>query len=115
MGLYKKLAAPCLFWLPAVFGTRLQRLSGLIVNSFVTSGLQVMISLNGMKRPSIGHLRGVIGIIQFHFFEIVVGAMIYFPLVLAISYIPERVLGDLWRAAWLLPPVSAPDTSDVVK
>ena len=103
MGMYKQLASTCLIWIPAIFGTRAIRLWGLVVLSLSTTCLFVMISLNGMLRPSIGHLAGVPGIIRHYYSEIVIYTAFCFPFAFAIMYFPERVFGDIWRAICFLP------------
>lgn len=106
LGMYKKWACPFLIWIPAVFGTRTMRYWGLVTFSISTTCLFVMISVNGMVRPSIGHLAGVWGILQYHYPEIIVNTLFCFPFVFAILYFPERVFGDVWRAIFLLPTAS---------
>jgi hypothetical protein len=101
MGVFKKWASTCLFWIPAVFGNRVMRFRGLAVIAIATTCLLVMISINGMLRPSIGHLAGVTGIIKAFYLEIVVATVFWSPFVFAMLYFPERVFGDVWRALWL--------------
>ena len=103
IGMYKQWASPFLIWLPAIFGTRVMRFWGLVVLSFCVACLFQMISINGMMRPSIGHLAGVSGIIKSHYSEILVNAAFCVPFVSAIMYFPERVFGDVWRALFGLP------------
>jgi hypothetical protein len=109
-GHYKKLASTCLFWVPAVLGNRATRLKGLVVMAVFTTAIFSMISINGMVRPSAGHLIGVMGILRFHLPEILANSLLYSPFVFAVMYIPERVFGDLWRAVWLLPSSSKIDS-----
>jgi hypothetical protein len=106
IGLYKKWASPFVIWIPAIFATRPMRFWGLVVLSISTTCLFVMVSINGMVVPSIGHLAGVQGIIQFHYPEIVVNTLFCFPFVFAIMYFPERAFGDIWRAICRLPTAS---------
>ena len=102
-GMYKKWTCPFLIWVPAVFGTRAMRFWGLVILSISTTCLFMMISINGMMRPSIGHLAGVQGIVRYHYPEIVANTLFSFPVAFAIMYLPERVFGDLWRAIFFLP------------
>ena len=102
-GMYKMWASPFLIWLPAIFGTRVMRFRGLTILALSVSCLFAMISINGMMRPSIGHLAGVSGIIKHHYVEIIFSTLFYSPFVFAIMYFPERVFGDLWRAIWFRP------------
>ena len=103
IGMYKKWASPLLIWIPAIFGTRIMRFWGLVVLSIFTTSMFVMISINGMIVPSIGHLAGVTGIIRHHLPEIAINTLFCFPITFAIMYFPERVFGDLWRALFALP------------
>ena len=103
IGMYKMWASPFLIWIPAVFGDRVTRLRGLVVLTLGICAYFSMISINGMMRPSIGHLAGVTGIIEHHFMEILFTSLFWSPFVFAIMYFVERVFGDLWRAICLLP------------
>lgn len=103
IGLYKKWASPFVIWIPAIFGTRVMRFWGLVALSIFTTSLFVMISINGMIVPSIGHLAGVTGIISHHTAEITIYTLFYFPITFATMYFPERVFGDLLRALFTLP------------
>ena len=71
--------------------------------SFTTTIFFTMISINGMIRPSIGHLAGVSGILQHHFWEILFTSIFWSPLTFVILYFVERVFGDTWRAIFSLP------------
>lgn len=102
-GLMKQLASPFLVALPAVFGSRANRMRGLIVLSLWVTCLFVMISINGTMRPSIGHLAGISGILKLHAVEIAIFTLAYAPLAFGLLFFIERVSGDLWRAMWLLP------------
>lgn len=101
-GIYKKWSVPFLVALPAVFGSRANRLRGLAVMSLSVTCLFEMISINEMVRPSIGHLAGVTGILRLHGVGISVATVLNAPLAFVLLYFVERVLGDLWRGVWFL-------------
>ena len=103
IGIYKMWACPFLIWIPAAFGNRVSRFWGLVVMTFAITAFFTMISINGMMRPSIGHLAGVTGILKHHFIEILFTSVFWSPFIFAILYFIERVFGDLWRAIWMLP------------
>ena len=102
-GMYKVCLSPFLIWLPAIFGTRVMRFWGLVATSLSFACLIQMIYINGMVTPSIGSLSGVSGIIKHHYIETLITTVFCFPFVFAITYFPERVFGDLWRALFALP------------
>ena len=107
VGICEMCAAPFLVWLPAIFGDRPTRLRGLAVMAVAVAAIFMMIDLNGMVRPSIGHLAGVTGILRMHVQEILLSTIVVWPLVFAVLYFPERVLGDAWRAVLRLPSSTA--------
>jgi len=101
-GMYKMWASPFLVWIPAIFGTRATRFRGLAVMSFLVGVCFAMISINGMLTPSIGHLRGAMGLFASNFVSIIFTSLVWSPFVFGILYFVERVFGDIWRAVWFL-------------
>lgn len=101
MGVWKMIAAPCFFWVPAVFGDRRLRMSGLLVSCFVSALLISMESADRV-RPSAGSWGGVIGIIEFYFLEVLLSTTVLTPIFYAVLFLPEKVIGDLWRRLFWL-------------
>ena len=96
-------------FLPAIFGDRVTRIRGLVLFSFITTMLFVLYSAgqNGIT-PSRGSRTGFIGLILETHLLSIIPAILLTPIAFAILYLPERVLGDLWRMVCSLPPSEEP-------
>jgi len=100
---YKKWGAPFLVFLPAVWGTRGRRFWGLLFLSFLFSFYLQIESVNRFSRPSLGHVAGISGLLQYNIVPILAGSLFFTPITFALLYLPEKVLGDYWRSLFLLP------------
>ena len=89
--------SPVFAWLPAVFGSQVDRLRGVMVLSVTMTVFLTMVDVNGNVRPSVGSHAGPLGIVQTYFLEILVYTAFYTPFTFVAMYFYERVFGDLWR------------------
>ena len=100
---YKMLASPLFVWLPAVFGSRVARMRGIVVMSATSTLFLMMIYHNGSMVPSVGSTSGAIGVFLANLGPIMCTGIVLWPIGFACHYFYERVIGDLWRMVWMLP------------
>lgn len=100
--LYSMLSSPLLVWIPAVFGTRVNRMRGVMVMSISLTFFLTLVYIDDDIRPSMGHLGGPIGIIKHYFIQLVFMTILTSPLTFVGLYFFERVAGDIWRAVCFL-------------
>ena len=95
--LEKMLISPFLVWIPAVFGTRVNRMRGIMAMSISTALFLNMVYVDDGMCPSIGSHAGPMGIIQSYLIELIFMTAITSPFVFIGFYYYERVTGDIWR------------------
>ena len=98
----KMLISPLFVWIPAVFGSRVTRMRGIMAMSISLTLFLTMIYIDDDLRPSIGSRGGPIGIVQFYFIQLIFMTAITIPLTFVALYYFERVTGDIWRSIWFL-------------
>ena len=101
--IYRMLASPLFVWIPAVFGSRINRMRGITVMSASSTLFLMMIQFNGSMVPSVGSRSGAIGVFFAHLGEIMIFGIFLWPIGFLCHYFYERVTGDLWRMIWMLP------------
>ena len=95
--LNKLMISPLFVWVPAIFGSRVNRMRGVLVMSVCLTLFLTLVYIDDGMRPSIGSLAGPIGIIQTYFIQTMFMTAITTPLTFIGLYYFERVTGDIWR------------------
>jgi hypothetical protein len=95
--IYKVLSSPLLVWVPAIFGSRVNRMRGVIAMSIALTVFQAMIHVNSRIIPSVGSQSGPLGILNTYWVEILPLSVIGAPIAFFVLYFFERVMGDVWR------------------
>ena len=97
IAIYKVLSSPLFVWVPAIFGTRVNRMRGIVVMSIALTVFLTMVDVNGAIRPSVGSHSGPLGILKTYFVQIVFQTVFFAPIGFVALYFFERVTGDVWR------------------
>ena len=95
--IFQMLSSPLIVWVPAIFGSRVNRLRGIMLMSLTTTVLLVMVYVNGDIRPSVGSHSGPLGILRAYLVQILFLTAFFTPPAFFALYYFERVTGDLWR------------------
>ena len=95
--IYQMLSSPLVVWVPAVFGSRVNRLRGIMLMSLTLTVFLVMIYVNGDIRPSVGSHAGPLGILKTYLVQILFLTAFFTPIAFFALYYFERVTGDVWR------------------
>jgi hypothetical protein len=95
--IYQMLASPLVVWVPATFGSRVNRLRGIMIMSLALTILLSMVYVNGDIRPSVGSHSGPLGILKAYFVQILFLTAFFTPIAFFALYHFERVTGDVWR------------------
>lgn len=101
--LFSMLLSPLFVWVPAVFGTRVNRMRGVMLMSSSLTFFLTMVYIDDDMQPSIGHLGGPIGIIKHYFIQLFFMTIVTSPVTFGGLYFFERVAGDIWRAICFQP------------
>lgn len=93
----KQLVSPLLVCLPAVVGTRVNRMRGVMAMAISITLFWAMIYVDDDIRPSTGSTHGPAGIVRFYFAQLVFVSVLAVPFVFTALHFFERVAGDMLR------------------
>lgn len=95
--IFQMLSSPLIVWVPAIFGSRVNRLRGIMLMSLTTTVFLVMVYVNVDIRPSVGSHSGPLGILKAYLVQILFLTTFFTPIAFFALYSFERVTGDIWR------------------